>query len=169
MLVYTCDKMIMMRKIFGSLFFALAIVVTVISCNKDESCTEKTVASEQGTMQAYATANSFSTVAHSSGIQYNIISAGNSTRPTASSTVKVRYTGKLMNGTTFDATNGTETIEFPLSGVIAGWQIGIPLIGEGGVIELLIPSSLAYGCAGRSPAIPPYSVLYFRVELVDVL
>ncbi len=157
----------MMRKFIVALLIGGTLIFGWASCNKDEGCTEKTVASEQGAMQAFAAANSFSTVSHSSGIQYNIINPGSGATPTTSSTIKVNYTGKFMDGSTFD--QSTSAVQFPLNSVIAGWQIGIPLIKKGGIIDLLIPSSLAYGCAGRSPSIPSYAVLYFRVELVDVL
>jgi FKBP-type peptidyl-prolyl cis-trans isomerase FkpA len=46
--------------------------------------------------------------------------------------------------------------------------LGLPLIKKGGVIRLIIPSSLAYGC-NAAGSIPGDSVLYFEVELVDVL
>ena len=78
----------------------------------------------------------------------------------------MKYTGKLTNGTIFG--QSTTPLTISLSTVIAGWQIGIPLIGEGGVIKLIIPSSLAYGCVANG-SIPANSVLFFEVELVDIL
>ena len=53
-----------------------------------------------------------------------------------------------------------------LGSLIPGWQIGLPLIQKGGEIKLIVPSSLAYGC-GSGP-LPPNSVLYFDIHLVDV-
>jgi len=50
--------------------------------------------------------------------------------------------------------------------LIAGWQIGLPLIHKGGEIKLIVPSSLAYGC-GNGP-LPANSILYFDIHLVDV-
>jgi FKBP-type peptidyl-prolyl cis-trans isomerase len=71
----------------------------------------------------------------------------------------------LLNGTQFDAS--ANPVSFLLSGVIKGWQIGIPLIKKGGRIKLVIPSSLAYGCKGQN-SIGPNSPLYFEVTLTDV-
>lgn len=154
-----------MKKIFVLMAAASLYVLTGSGCTKDKGCQEKTIASEDGIMTAYATANGITAIKHSSGIYYEIITPGNAAiKPTIASTIKATYTGKLLDGSVFDS----RTTNFPLANVIAGWQIGIPLIGEGGRIKLIIPSSLAYGCAGRSP-IEPYSVLYFEVELVDVL
>jgi FKBP-type peptidyl-prolyl cis-trans isomerase FkpA len=56
--------------------------------------------------------------------------------------VKANYTGKFTNNTSFDG----GVASFPLSGVIARWQIGIPLIKQGGKVKLIIPPYLAYGC-----------------------
>jgi FKBP-type peptidyl-prolyl cis-trans isomerase FkpA len=147
-------------------FIAVVLFFGSFSCNKDEGCTEKTVQSEEGSILAYATANGITATRHSSGMYYEIITAGDaSLKPTLSSTVTAKYAGKLLDGTTFDAP--TSAVEFPLASVIAGWQLGLPLIGKGGKIKLIIPSSLAYGCTGRS-SIPPYAVLYFDVELTNV-
>jgi FKBP-type peptidyl-prolyl cis-trans isomerase FkpA len=154
----------MKRIILG--FTVALLLLGSFSCNKEEGCTEKTVQSEEGAILAYATANGITPTRHSSGIYYEIITAGDAAlRPTLASTVTAKYTGKLLDGTTFDAP--ASPIEFPLASVIAGWQLGLPLIGKSGKIKLIIPSSLAYGCTGRA-SIPPYAVLYFEVELTNV-
>lgn len=149
--------------VFTVLVFAS---LAIVSCTKDENCTEKTVQSEDGAMLSFASTNGITATRHSSGMYYQIMAAGDPAKmPTLSSTVTAKYTGKLMDGTVFDSS--TTPISFPLSGVIAGWQLGLPLIGKGGRIQLIIPSSFAYGCSGRS-SIPPYAILYFDVELTDV-
>ena len=72
-----------------------------------------------------------------------------------------------MNGTEFDSSyKRNQPIEFPLTGVIKGWQEGIPTIGSGGKVKWLIPSGLAYGSRAM-PTIPANSVLIFDVELLD--
>ncbi len=149
---------------FGFLFFGM---IFWISCNKDTSCTPKTVASEVATMQNFASANGLTVQAHSSGILYQIVNPGSGLTPTLTSRVSVRYTGKLMNGIIFDSNTGVP-VQFLLNQVIAGWQLGLPLIKKGGTIRLIIPSSLAYGCNATGP-IPGDAVLYFEIELVDVL
>lgn len=150
------------------LFWILAVLgFTATGCLKDDSCNPKSVDSEQAAILAYASANSINPTRHSSGLYYEVVNPGSGTTPTLASTVSVRYTGKLTNGTVFDTQTGTP-VTFPLNGVIPGWQIGIPLIAKGGVIRLIIPSALAYGCTGVG-SIPPNSILYFDVTLVDVL
>lgn len=102
-----------------------------------------------------------------SGLRYQIIAAGAAEKPTANSTVKARYTGKLCDGKVFDSTedNG-QPVEFALSGVIKGWTEGLQLIGKGGKIHLWVPADLGYGSRAGGP-IPASSVLEFEVELVD--
>ena len=106
-----------------------------------------------------------------SGLQYEVLTRGESdVRPTAESTVKVHYHGTLINGTVFDSSvERGEPIEFPLSGVIAGWTEGVQLMAIGDKYRFYIPADLAYGDNQASPLIPPGSTLLFEVELLDVL
>ena len=154
-----------MRK---SIFAFIGMVLVSLSCGKtaDTGCTPVTPASEKTAMIAYCTANSINYTEHTSGILYEITSQGTGVFPTINSTVSCFYTGKLMNGTIFDAATSNPAT-FPLSGVIQGWQITFPLLRNGGKIKMVIPSALAYSCVGRSP-IPPNSPLYFEATLVAV-
>lgn len=104
-----------------------------------------------------------------SGLRYKIITPGADPKPTAASTVKCRYEGKLIDGKVFDSTKtrGNEATEFPLSGVIPAWTEGVQLIGTGGKIVLYCPAEIAYGKQGQGP-IPADSVLEFEVELVEI-
>ncbi len=109
--------------------------------------------------------NTFTTTA--SGLQYKILQAGTAAKPTANSTVTVKYIGTLDNGTVFDQTSGDATATFGLQQVIAGWREGLQLIGTGGKIELKIPPALGYGAAGSGTSIPPNANLNFTVDLVS--
>lgn len=101
-----------------------------------------------------------------SGLQYKIIEAGSAVHPGPQDTVKVNYEGRLLDGTVFDKTY-SDPVSFPLDHVIAGWTEGMQLIGEGGKIQLYIPSDLAYGQNGNQ-GIGPNSTLIFDVEIVEV-
>lgn len=81
------------------------------------------------------------------------------------------YHGTLKDGgTVFDsAFERGEPIAFPLSGVIQGWQKGVPGMKIGGVRKLTIPFALAYGEQGRPPTIPAKADLVFVIQLVDAL
>ena len=148
------------------LAFILAPLLFTACGKTSEPCVPATVASEKAAMVAYCTANSITYTEHASGILYEVMSPGLTTQPTIANTVSVVYTGKLLNGNQFDAS--ANPVRLALSGVIKGWQIGIPLIKKGGRIKMVIPSSLAYGCTGQG-SIAPNSPLYFEVTLTDVL
>lgn len=106
-----------------------------------------------------------------SGLFYKIIEAGTGTEtPTLCDAVNVAYKGTLLDGTSFDSSEG---VTFELGRLIDAWQKAIPLIKKGGKIEIYAPASLAYGASGvpavnGSVAIPPYSPLYFEIQLLDI-
>ncbi|MGE3181041.1 MAG: peptidylprolyl isomerase [Phycisphaerae bacterium] len=104
-----------------------------------------------------------------SGLMYLIENEGSGTSPTTKNRVKVNYRGTLMDGTQFDSSyDRGEPIEFPLGGVIMGWQEGVAMMKPGGKAHFIIPPDLAYGERGAPGAIPPNSTLYFQVELLEV-
>ncbi|HUR66213.1 MAG TPA: FKBP-type peptidyl-prolyl cis-trans isomerase [Chitinophagaceae bacterium] len=154
-----------MKKLILIPFISL-FLLTGTSCVKDKSCVNKTVASEEGTMMAFATANGITATRHSTGLYYQIIAGGSGTVPNLSSTVSVTYTGKFLDGTLFEQV-GSPTALFPVSQFIPGWQVGLQQIQKGGSIKLIVPSSMAYGCKGYA-TIPGNTILYFEITLVDV-
>jgi FKBP-type peptidyl-prolyl cis-trans isomerase FklB len=104
-----------------------------------------------------------------SGLQYEVVKMGTGPKPTETSTVKVHYTGKLIDGSTFDTSIGKQPVEFQVNGVIKGWTEALQLMPAGSKFKLYIPESLAYGGTGAGEAIKPYSTLIFDVELLEVV
>src|SRR5262245_20152278 len=81
-----------------------------------------------------------------SGLQYRVLRKGQGKLPAATDKVRVNYHGWLDSGKVFDSSyERNEAISFPLNRVIKGWTEGMQLVGEGGMIELDIPSELGYG------------------------
>lgn len=104
-----------------------------------------------------------------SGLQYQVLSAGDGAKPKASDTVKVVYKGSLLDGTVFDdSSKHGGPSEIPLSQVVPGWQEGIKLMPIGSKYKFWIPASLGYGESGAGP-IPPNSTLVFEVELLEIV
>lgn len=140
------------------------IVGAFASCKKELS-PEKQAAKDDSAITDFIAKNNLVATKHSSGIYYQILSPGAGNSVYVSNTVDAIYEGRYLNGSVFD--KSTSTINFPLSNVIVGWQIGIPLIKKGGKIRLIIPSGLAYGSQPYL-SIPANSILDFTVELIDV-
>lgn len=105
-----------------------------------------------------------------SGLQYEILSEGKGPRPTVEDTVRVHYTGTLIDGTKFDSSvDRGEPTKFGLLQVIPGWTEGLCLLPEGSKAKLYIPARLAYGERGAGGMIPPYATLIFEIELLEVI
>jgi len=108
-----------------------------------------------------------------SGLYYVPVTANPAgVQATAGKTISVLYTGKLMDGTVFDATSlrANKPYDFILGSgsVIKGWDEGIALMRKGEKAILVIPSALAYGPSSPSATVSANSVLRFEVEVVDV-
>lgn len=104
-----------------------------------------------------------------SGLQYEVLATGDGAKPDREATVRTHYHGTLIDGTVFDSSyERGQPIEFPVTGVIAGWTEALQLMNAGSKWRLHVPSELAYGAQGAG-SIPPHSVLVFDVELLDVL
>ena len=105
-----------------------------------------------------------------SGLQYQIVSEGRGPKPTANDTVRVHYTGTLLDGTKFDSSvDRGQPAEFPLSGVIPGWTEGLQLMPVGSKFKFWIPANLAYGEQGTPGPIGPNQTLVFDVELLEIV
>jgi FKBP-type peptidyl-prolyl cis-trans isomerase FkpA len=87
-------------------------------------------------------------------------------------TVRVQYTGTLMNGSKFDSSydHGGEPFKFTLGKgeVIQGWDRGVVGMKVGGKRTLRIPADLGYGKTGSPPSIPPDAGLVFDIELIGI-
>ncbi|MCY1269364.1 FKBP-type 22 kDa peptidyl-prolyl cis-trans isomerase [compost metagenome] len=104
-----------------------------------------------------------------SGLQYEVLVAGEGAKPSAEDTVRTHYHGTLIDGTVFDSSyDRGQPAEFPVGGVIAGWVEALQLMNTGSKWRLHVPSELAYGGQAVG-SIPPHSVLVFDVELLDIL
>lgn len=105
-----------------------------------------------------------------SGLQYEVIAAGNGVTPSADSLVRTHYHGTFINGNVFDSSyDRGQPAEFPVGGVIKGWTEALQMMQEGAKWRIYLPYHLAYGEQGAGSAIPPYSTLVFDIELLDVL
>ena len=103
------------------------------------------------------------------GLQYEILEAGDGPKPGPEDTVEVHYRGTLVDGTEFDSSYGRgETVTFGVGQVIPGWTEALQLMPVGSKWKLAIPPHLGYGPGGAGQMIGPYAALIFDVELISI-
>lgn len=104
-----------------------------------------------------------------SGLQYEILQAGTGRKPRPTNKVEVHYRGQLIDGKEFDSSyKRKQPAQFPVNGVIKGWQEALVLMPTGSKWKLYIPANIAYGSNGNS-SIPGNSTLIFEVELLKIV
>ena len=103
-----------------------------------------------------------------SGVQYRIIKEGTGAVPADSSLVKVHYEGRLLNDSVFDSSyKRGEPITLRCNQTIKGWTDAMVNMPEGSIWEVYIPQELAYA-ERQQGIIKPFSVLVFKIELIEV-
>ncbi len=106
------------------------------------------------------------------GLSYVDLVVGRGPMPKIGETVRVHYTGTLVDGKKFDSSRDRGTpFEFPLGEhqVIAGWDEGVATMRVGGRRKLTIPPALGYGDRGAGGVIPPGATLIFDIELLGIV
>ena len=150
-------------------YLSIILILALFSCQKPSSKKEKEVAEPQSTsIQMPVVDKKFTTP---TGLNYIDKVIGTGRTPQTGDKVKVHYTGTLEDGTKFDSSRDrNQPFEFPLGvgRVIKGWDEGVATMKEGGKRKLIIPSELAYGSRNIG-SIPPNSILFFDVELIEVI
>jgi FKBP-type peptidyl-prolyl cis-trans isomerase len=113
-----------------------------------------------------------------SGLQYQILKAGDGKKPAADDAVVCRYRGMFVNGAVFDRFFEKKPVTLPIKTVIKGWAEALKLMPVGSKWRLFIPPELAYGekgvkgvrgrKGGSGIEIAPNTALIFDLELVDI-
>jgi FKBP-type peptidyl-prolyl cis-trans isomerase len=105
-----------------------------------------------------------------SGLEYQVLNAGQGSSPKMGDTVMVNYRGTLLGGTEFDSSfKRGQPANFVVGRVIPGWNEGLQLMKPGAKFKLFIPPQLAYDLSPPPGApIPPGAMLIFDVDLISV-
>ncbi|HPE11592.1 MAG: FKBP-type peptidyl-prolyl cis-trans isomerase [Actinobacteria bacterium] len=98
------------------------------------------------------------------------ITAGDGPAIGPNSLVTVQYVGSSWStGEVFQSSWATGEAEFPIQGVIPGWQEGLQGATQGSRVLLIIPPDLAYGSEPPpGSGIAPDETLAFVVDVVKV-
>ena len=103
------------------------------------------------------------------GVQYKVLKEGTGAVPADTSLVKVQYEGKTLEGTVFDSSyKRGEPAKFRVDQVIKGWTEALKQMPAGSTWEIYVPQELAYGERQQGADIKPFSMLIFKIELLDV-
>jgi FKBP-type peptidyl-prolyl cis-trans isomerase FkpA len=153
-----------------------------IEKQKAEAEAQKQFVLDNKLIQEYLQKNKLKSTVTASGLQYVIQKLGTGPKPEVGDTVKVNYTGMLLDGKIFDTSHELkakeaktynsgrkyEPLAFPVGvgAVIPGWDEGLTLLPKGSKALLVIPSKLGYGTQDMG-VIPANSIMIFEVELVD--
>jgi len=103
-----------------------------------------------------------------SGLQYEVLRAGDGERPGPQSTVRLHYRGTLVDGSEFDSSYDGEPATFNAGGLIPGFSEALQLMPVGSHWRVTIPSNIGYGAGGSGP-IGPNETLIFEIELMEIV
>ena len=104
-----------------------------------------------------------------SGVQYKVLKEGTGALPKDTSMVKVHYEGKTIDGKVFDSSyQRGQPADFRANQVIKGWTEALVHMPAGSIWEVYIPQELAYGERQQGADIKPFSMLIFKIELLEV-
>ncbi len=164
-------KITIVRKGAAATKFDAAKTFTAYFANKAQD--EAKLVEKDNAERAVLCANALKEFANgtttASGLKYIVLKEGTGPKPTATSNVKVHYTGNLVSGKVFDSSvQRGEPIDFGLNQVIKGWTEGLQLMSEGSKYKFYIPYNLAYGDRAMGEIIPAKSDLIFEVELLKI-
>ena len=160
-----------MRKI--ALCACLAAILLANCFKEKNDCDPRNIVAssfEQTMVTDYLSSRGITAEKHSSGLYYQIVSAGNTINPSICSSIKVSFTGKLANGTQVEENN---QVVLNLKLMLEAWRIGVPMLKAGGHIKLYAPPSLAYGSEGKKEGstvlVPPNAIMIYDIYLLEVL
>ena len=104
-----------------------------------------------------------------SGLQYEVLRAGEGAAPTAEDQVRLHYRGTLIDGTEFDSSYDGDPVVFAAGRLIAGFTEALLLMQPGSHLRIAIPSDIGYGPNGSGAMIGPNATLIFEIELFEVV
>lgn len=103
-----------------------------------------------------------------SGLLFEVLTEGEGAKPGPNDMVMVNYSGRLIDGSQFNASEPGQPAIFEVAGTIPGFAEGLQMMKKGGKYRIFIPASIGYGDEGVVGVIPPGAATVFDVELLDI-
>lgn len=148
----------------------LVLVIDIVSLNEDPTVSDWSTGLPTVTFDGDQPTIDLSAAAKPDGIGVHVLKEGSGQTVSASDTVQVNYYGvNWADGVMFDGNYGEDPAEFALTGVIAGFRVG--LVGQKVGTQLLvsIPAKYAYGEGTASTDNPKAGQdLLFLIDIVGV-
>jgi FKBP-type peptidyl-prolyl cis-trans isomerase len=102
-----------------------------------------------------------------SGVQYKILHAGKGKKQTDTNVISCIYTGKLIDGTSFEKTDTRKPSALNVSGLVPGLKEAVKMMSPGAKWEIVVPPNLAYGPTG-SRGVGGNAVVIYTMEIMGV-
>ena len=133
------------------------------SCGETYSAEDKTNFDTQ--IEAYLSEKGIECERSSSGLYFKILEEGEGRDIIYKDQVSFKYKGEFLDGKVFD--ERTEPVEFQVRQLIGAWKEIMLEMKKGGKAFLVAPPHLGYG-THELEAIPPHSILVFKMEVTEV-
>jgi FKBP-type peptidyl-prolyl cis-trans isomerase FkpA/FKBP-type peptidyl-prolyl cis-trans isomerase FklB len=104
-----------------------------------------------------------------SGMQYEVLRAGEGPNPTLDQSVRLHYRGMLVDGTEFDSSYEGDPAVFGVGQLIAGFTEALTLMQAGSHFRIVLPPNIGYGPSGSGGGIGPNATLIFEIELLEIV
>ena len=104
-----------------------------------------------------------------SGMQYEVLRAGEGPSPTLDQRVRLHYRGTLIDGTEFDSSYEGEPVVFGVGQLITGFTEALTLMQVGSHFRIVLPPNIGYGPSGSGGGIGPNATLIFEIELLEIV
>ena len=127
---------------------------------------------EMTNLQSYITKNNITVQPTTTGVYYLETKKGSGKSPFKDGYVTANYTVFLLGGEKlFSTLERGEPVDFKFGSQFEnkGFQEIVSMMKEGGKANAIVPSSMAFGAQGAGSVVPPFSTLYYEIELVKIM
>ena len=126
-------------------------------------------ATEAGAAYLLENGEKASVVTTESGLQYEVLEAGEGPTATMGQSLRLHYRGTLPDGREFDSSYDGEPVVFSVGQLVPGFNEALMLMSAGSHYRVVIPGDLAYGPQRRSELIGPNQTLVFEIEVLELV